>query len=247
MKHQVQIPWFHYFANAGMRAIFPLIVRARFEGLERVPTEGPLIIAINHACFLDPLLTVSYVRHDVLPMAKIELFQFPFGLVFHNYGAFPVRRGEGDLGAMRRALQILQEGHAMLISPEGTRTKSGTLQPPHEGIALLALKSRAPILPVAIWGGKPFWSNIKRLHRTPVRVRVGEALVVRPVAGRPSREVLRIITDEFMYHIARLLPTEYRGVYSDVENLHTNYVQPKRIELAEPGIQAEREVMSMQG
>jgi 1-acyl-sn-glycerol-3-phosphate acyltransferase len=227
MKERIEIPWFHYFANGAMRTLFPLIVNLHIEGLERAPRQGHVIIAINHTCFLDPLLAVSYLREDVLPMAKVELFEFPFGVVFHNYGAFPVRRGAGDLAAMRRALQILRQGHAMLISPEGHRAESGTLQAPHDGIALLAIKSGAPILPVAIWGGKLFWGNVKRFSRTPVGMRVGELLAVQPLTAGPTREVMRVITQELMFYIAELLPFEYRGVYSDVERVTPRYVKPQ--------------------
>jgi 1-acyl-sn-glycerol-3-phosphate acyltransferase len=246
MKEQVEIPWFHYFANFGMRTLFPLIVEEHFEGLNRAPQHGPVIIAINHTCFLDPLLGVSYLRQDVLPMAKVELFGFPFGPVFHNYGAFPVRRGAGDLTAMRRALQILREGHAMLISPEGHRTESGTLQAAHDGIALLAIKSGAPILPVAIWGGKRFWRNITRMHRTPVGMRVGEPVVIQPLGTGPTREIMRAITDELMYYIALLLPSEYRGLYSDVEGVAPRYLKPQCQIPHRPDVEAEREAMSMQ-
>ena len=245
MKDEIHIPWFHYFANAGMRALFPLIVNAHKEGLEHTPRKGPVIVAINHTCFLDPLLSVSYLRQDVLPMAKIELFELPFGPVFQNYGAFPVRRGEGDLSAMRRALQILREGHVMLISPEGTRTKTGTLEAPHVGIALIAVKSGAPILPVATWGGKVFWQNLKRLRRTPIGMCVGEPLAVLPFEGRTTRVVLRTITDELMYYIAALLPAEYRGRYSDVESMTPRYVKTQREVLAQSTVPAPREVMAM--
>jgi 1-acyl-sn-glycerol-3-phosphate acyltransferase len=148
---------------------------------------------------------------------------------------------------MRRALQILREGHAMLISPEGTRTKTGTLQAPHEGIALIAIKSGAPILPVAIWGGKVFWRNLKRFRRTPVGMRVGEPVAVLPLESKPNREILRAITDELMYYIAVLLPSEYRGRYSDVEKVVPRYVKPQSQLLAPTRSDAPREVMSVKG
>ncbi len=228
MTGKIQIPWFHYFANAAMRALFPLVLKLDIQGLERTPHQGGLIIATNHTVFLDPVLVSAHLRPDVLPMAKAEVFKFPSGLIFYGYGAFPVRRGEADLSALKRSLQILHENHVMLISPEGTRTKSGVLENAHEGIALIALKSGAPILPVALWGGKAFWQNLKRLRRTPVGMRVGEPLVLVPFKGKPTREMLRAITDELMYYIARLLPPEYRGRYADVEQVVPRYVRPRR-------------------
>ncbi len=244
MADKIHIPWFHYFANKGMRTLFPLIVKLDIRGLENVPQQGPLLAAMNHTNFLDPALVAANLRPDVLPMAKIEAFKFPLNLLFHGYGAFPVRRGEGDLSAMKHSLQILRENHVMLISPEGTRTKSGTLQVPKEGIALLAVKSGAPILPVGLWGNKQLWHNLGHLRRTPVGMRVGEPLVIVVPTNKPTREVLRAITDELMYYIARLLPPEYRGRYADVENVVPHYVRPQRELALQP--EAKKEVVSLQ-
>ncbi len=245
MSEEIRIPWFHYIANGGMSVLSRLLLDLHIEGLEHTPKQGPLIVAINHTNFLDPVLGIVYLRSDTLPMAKVELFNPPFGILIANYGAFPIRRGQGDLSAVRRALQILREGHAMLISPEGTRTKSGVLEAAHEGTALIAVKSGAPILPVAMWGGKKFWHNLIRLRRTPVGMRVGEPLVVLSSDGKATREVLRAITGELMHYIARLLPAEYRGLYADVEELTPRYVQVQRELLSEPQRDTEREVMSM--
>lgn len=245
MMDEIHIPWFHYFANGGMRVLSRLLLDLSIEGLERTPKQGPLIIAINHTNFLDPILGIVYLRPDTLPMGKVELFQSPYGILFTNYGAFPIRRGEGDLSAMRRALQILRQGHAMLISPEGTRTRSGVLEAGHAGTALIAVKSGAPILPVAMWGGKKFKDNLLRLRRTPVGMRVGEPLVVISPSRKPTREILRAITGELMYYIACLLPPEYRGRYADVEGMNPRYVRPQRERLPRPERDIGTEVMSM--
>lgn len=225
MKNEIRIPWFHYFANSVMRVLARLLLDLRIEGLDRTPKQGPLIVAINHTAFLEPFIGATYLRPDVLPMTKAELFKFPFGLLFTGYGAFPVRRGEGDLAAFRHALQILQQGHVMLILPEGTRTKSGTLEEAREGTALIAIKSGAPILPVGMWGCAQFRHNLKRLRRTSVGVCIGDPLAIALPEGKPSREVLRAITDELMYYIARLLPPEYRGQYADAEGMNPRYVK----------------------
>lgn len=246
MNDKFRTPWFHPFANWAMRLVFPLFFKMRIEGLERAPKQGSLIVAINHACFLDPLMSITYVRPDIFPMAKIELFEGPFGWVFKNYGAFPVRRGQGDLGAMRAALRVLQEGHSMLISPEGHRAESGTLQTPHEGIAFLAYKSGAPILPVANWGGKLFSKNLTRLHRTPVGMKVGDVLELAPLEKNPRREVLTQITDELMGHIARMLPPAYRGRYSDAESMKPRYLRVRGERTTGPNPLPEREVVSME-
>lgn len=239
-------PWFHPIANSAMRLVFPFFFKMNIEGSERAPKQGPLIVAINHACFLDPLMSIAYVRPDTFPMAKVELIEGPFGWVFRNYGAFPVRRGQADLGAVRAALRVLNAGHAMLISPEGHRAETGTLQTPHEGIAFLAYKSGAPILPVANWGGKAFSKNLMRLRRTPVGMRVGEPLELTPLEKSPRREVLTAITDELMGHIARMLPPEYRGRYSDAESMSPRYLKVRAQPTTGVAERREREVLSMQ-
>ncbi len=244
MAETTRIPWFHYVANPAMRLALSVLLKLDMQGLENTPKEGPVLAAYSHTSFLDPVVSTSFLRWDVLPMAKIELFRFPYGIVIGGYGGFPIRRGEGDLAAMRRALQVVKDNHVMLISPEGTRTKSGVLETAKEGVALLAIKSRAPILPIALWGGKPFWNNLKRFRRTPYGMRVGEPLGIVPIKGKTDRMVLRAITDELMYYIAQMLPPEYRGHYSDVEHVVPQYMLPlAQLESGENKPQAE--VMSM--
>lgn len=245
MNDEIRIPWFHGVANSAMRLVFPLFFRTQIEGLENAPKQGPLIVAINHTCFLDPFMSITFIRPDILPMAKIELFNGPLGLLFKHYGAFPVRRGQGDLSAIRAALRILQEGHAMLISPEGHRADSGSLQTPHEGVAFIAHKSSAPILPVANWGGKLFARNMKHFRRTDVRMRIGEPLELLPLEGKPSRQVLTSITDEMMGYIARLLPRKYRGRYEDAENYTPRYLRVIREGKTESGTFRRKEVRSV--
>jgi 1-acyl-sn-glycerol-3-phosphate acyltransferase len=225
MKNEIRIPWFHHFTNGVFRVLARVLLDLHIEGLERTPKQGPLIVAINHTAFLEPFLGATFIRPDVLPMTKAELFKFPYGFLFTSYGAFPVRRGEGDLSAFRHALQILRQGHVMLILPEGTRTKSGTLEEAREGTALIAIKSGAPILPVGMWGCAQFRHNLKRLRRTTVGVCVGAPLAVVLPEGKPSREVLRAITGELMYYIAQQLPAGYRGRYAGVERMSPRYVK----------------------
>jgi 1-acyl-sn-glycerol-3-phosphate acyltransferase len=245
MRGEGGMSWFHRFANAVLRVVIPRLLRVDLRGIEHAPKSGALIIAINHIAFIDPILAAVYVRDDVLPMAKAELFKFPIAPIFRGYGAFPVRRGEGDLGALKHALHLLKRGHALLISPEGTRTKSGTLEEAHEGTALIALRSHAPILPIAQWGAKNFWRNLARLRRTLINVRVGEPLAITPLNGKPSRETLRVITDEVMYYLARMLPPELRGKYMDVENFTPRYVFPARELVPSAAYGAEQEVMPL--
>lgn len=208
--------WFYHLANAFFRLAFRVLLDYRVRGLEKVPREGPLIVAMNHASFMDPLMIGAFIPRHVTMMGKVELFRKPiFGLLVRLYGAFPVRRGEGDLQAVRRSLEVLQAGGALLLAPEGTRSKDGTLQRGKEGTALMALRTDATIVPVAIWGPKHLWKNLARLRRTKTEMVVGEPFRLESPTPRPRREELRELTDEIMRRIAVLMPPELRGAYAD--------------------------------
>src|SRR5581483_5411940 len=214
------------FANAGMYVLMRLSLKLDLQGLEYIPRTGPLLVIINHNSFLDPLVPCVFVRNDMYPMAKAEALNHRLGFALKWYGAFPVRRGEGDAGALKTALRVLKAGHAMLMAPEGTRNPEGTLQEGHEGAALLAALSHAPILPVSMRGGAPYLKNVKQLRRTPITMRAGKPLIVRSLEKKPTRDELHAITDEIMYSLAALLPSEMRGRYADVDQFAPRYLLP---------------------
>ncbi|MGE5140432.1 MAG: lysophospholipid acyltransferase family protein [Rudaea sp.] len=245
MTDRARVPWFHFVANRLLHIVAPILLKLDVEGMENVPQTGPVIAAFNHTSFLDSVLLAAYLRWDVLPMAKVELFKLPTGLIFYGYGAFPIRRGEGDLSALRRALGVLKENHVMLISPEGTRTKSGAMEPAREGAALIAIKSGAPILPIGIWGGKQLATNMSKLRRTKVGIRIGDPLTVVAAPAKPNRHVLRQVTDELMYYLARLVPAEYRGVYADAESIVPQFVFPEGRSLPNEEQPKQLEVVAM--
>ena len=208
-------PWFYYFGNWFLRNAFRLLLRVDVRGLENVPREGALIVAISHSSFLDPLLAGAFIPRDVIPMAKIEAFNYPvLGLIIKSYGAFPVRRGEADMSAFKTALRVLQGGSAIVMAPEGHRSESGALQQGREGAIMLSLRTGAPILPVAVWGGKAFWKNLGRLRRTPMWFYVGEPVLPEVRATKPTREWVGQLSDELMFCIAEMMPPEMHGYYA---------------------------------
>jgi len=146
-----------------------LLFRIRVEGLENFPMEGKTIVYANHISWLDPVIIGCVLPRQVFFMAKAELFKIPLlRTVIRYLGAFPVNRGSADLSAIKHSLQVLNEGKVFGIFPEGTRNKTGFLQSFSHGIASIAHKSRAKVLPVAIVGQY-------RLFR-PMTIKIGKPL-----------------------------------------------------------------------
>lgn len=210
--------WFHGIANVTLRILFRVLLRLEIRGLENTPSTGALLVAINHTSFLDPLIAGAFLPRTVIPLAKIELFETPlFGWIFPAYGCIPIRRGEFDRAAIRRSLGTLRNGGVLLMAPEGTRSADGRLQHGRRGAAMLAVRTDATILPVAIWGVQPFRQNIRRLRRTEAHMVVGEPFRIAVEGRKTPREELDEITEEIMYRLAELLPPEHRGVYKDLD------------------------------
>lgn len=219
--------WFYHLANAVLGVLFRLLLDVHVTGVENVPRQGPLIVIMNHLYFFDPVLVAAYVPREIVMMSKVENFFNPFfALIITLYGAFPIRRGEVDRRALRRSVEALKAGRGLLISPEGTRSKiTRALQEGKDGTALLALKTGAPILPVALSGQEHFLTNLRRLRRTPARIAIGRPFRLRPPNTKLERHQLHEMTREIMYILSSLLPPRYRGVYADLENATTQYIE----------------------
>jgi 1-acyl-sn-glycerol-3-phosphate acyltransferase len=217
--------WTRRFCNSVVRILARILLKLEVVGLENVPLEGPLILAMTHTNFLDPALAGAVMPREVVTMSKIENFHNPlFGIIVRLYGAFPVRRGEVDRQAIRRSLEVLANGEALLMAPEGTRSGDGRLQKGHAGMTFIALRTNAPILPMAIIGGERFWANLARLRRTPVKIVIGKVFRFASGQKRVGREIMSEMTQEGMYQLASLLPPERRGVYSDLDSATEEYL-----------------------
>jgi 1-acyl-sn-glycerol-3-phosphate acyltransferase len=147
----------------------------------------------------------------------------------------PVRRGEGDMTALRKAMAALEKGYIFGIAPEGTRNVTGRLKRAHPGAVMLALHSGAPLLPLAHWGGERFLKNLVRLKRTDFHIRVGKPFYLVTDGGRMTRDTRQKMVDEMMYRLAELLPTEYRGDYEKVtanEEIFTKAGKIAKVDLA---------------
>lgn len=225
--------------NPAIRRLARILCRVDDAQLARVPTRGPLIIVANHVNFLDvPMLFTHLLPRPVTGFAKVETWDNPLiGALFTINDAIPIRRGEADITAFRRGLEALQAGGILAVAPEGTRSGDGRLQRGKPGAVLLALRSGAPILPIAYYGGEKFWSNVKRLTRTDFHIAVGPMFCLDPHGAPITHQVRQQMTDEIMYQIAALLPPEYRGEYADLSRATTRYLRflPDTVRQAQPG------------
>ena len=129
------------------------------------------------------------------------------------------------MAAIRRALAALDAGYILIVAPEGTRSGHGRLQRGHPGVAFLALRSGAPMLPVVYHGGELFWRNLHRLRRTNFHILVGQPFHLNADGVKVTRRVRRQMTDEIMYQVAALLPPAYRGDYSDLSVATETYLR----------------------
>jgi 1-acyl-sn-glycerol-3-phosphate acyltransferase len=203
--------------NGAIRLLTGLVCRVDEEQLKRIPWHGPLIIVANHINFIEtPLIFVRLRPRPVTGFAKAEWWRNAFvRRLFDMWGAIPLRRGEGDIEAFHQAFKALDDGKIMVLAPEGTRSGTGQLKRGQPGVALLALRSSAPVIPVALYGYEHLWRNMARLRRTDFHVVIGRPFRVRPVNGRVTSETRQAIVDQIMYQIASLLPDHYRGEYAD--------------------------------
>lgn len=213
------MPWFYYVGGAIARMLLILLTRWRVSGKENIPDYGPLLIVANHLNLTDPpLLSVSLGR-KVIFMAKEELFRSRFLSYFiRSFGAFPIRRGGLDRKALNHAEQLLSQGLALVMFPEGKRSKSTRLQSAFPGSALIASRSGAPILPIGIAGTEKIRGVAWWLRRPQITVNIGHPFYLPPVDSKLTKVELSQLSNFIMEHIAGLLPPEYRGNYARKKN-----------------------------
>ena len=197
--------------------MMPFYAHIEVRGLENVPREGPFVLASNHLNDADPGVLATRMPRRLVFMTKAELFRVPLLTQFlRAYGAFPVRRGEADLSALRRSNEVLKAGLALVLFPEGTRAgKRASLGQAWPGAGLIALRNKVPILPCAITGSQDMAMPLmflRVLRRRQVTLTIGKPFEL----AQPSRinaESSAAGAAEVMRRIAALLPDSYRGYY----------------------------------
>jgi 1-acyl-sn-glycerol-3-phosphate acyltransferase len=212
--------------NWVLRRVFQSVCRIDGNEFKKVPPTGPYILVGNHINFLEvPLVMCELDNPLVTGMAKKESWNNPlFHFLFDSWGVIPVDRQQINREAFRCSTQALSEGKIVAISPEGTRSKTGRLLPGKQGVTLLALRSKAPLLPVGFFGYEDFWENFKRLRRTDFHVNVGQPFRLNAGSDTLSRDARQAVTDEIMFKIAELLPEKYHGHYQFTGKVDYHYL-----------------------
>ncbi len=198
-----------------LNGIIRLLYNYRITGQEHVPATGPLIVAVNHLHLLDPFATAPAVPRQITTLAA-EKWQRPgiVGWFLRSAGVVFVRRGEVDRQALRACLEVLSKGKALAIAPEGTRSKTHSLQRAKPGIAYLATRSDAQILPVSVWGIERLRDWL-RFRRPTCHVVIGRPFRLPATDGKTPTSQLQHYADLVMLRLGSALPVEYRGVYAE--------------------------------
>ena len=198
-------------AKRIVRGLLRLLYRIEVEGADRVPPEGPVVIAANHHSFIDPLVIGVVLPRPIAFIARGDLFRIPgLGWLLRKLYAIPVERGSGDLAAVKAAIRALRGGMAFGIFPEGRRSRSGHLEPFKTGAAAIALRTGARVLPVAIVGTREVWPPGSRPRLGGrIRVVIGDPIDLGGAAGRLDKAHLEEATRRIEAAVARLLPEDY--------------------------------------
>jgi 1-acyl-sn-glycerol-3-phosphate acyltransferase len=209
---------FVYFLGwSGFRIMYATYFRWRVFNPERVPLEGPVILASNHASFLDPPLVGSGVHRGINYLARDTLFRYPgVGWLLRKWNSVPVDREGGGAAGLKAILDRLLAGGAIILFPEGTRTKDGKLQPARSGIGLTVIKSTAAVVPARVFGTfEAYGRHMKFPKPHRVMVKYGRPMhfeKLRVEAKRCSKprlkEIYQEVANEIMAEIAKLEPCE---------------------------------------
>jgi 1-acyl-sn-glycerol-3-phosphate acyltransferase len=213
----------YYLVWVTTRAFYRVYFRWHVYHPERVPLQGPVILASNHASFLDPPLVGAGVTRAIHYLARKSLFRFPgMGWALRMCNSVPVDREGGGGAGLKAILDRLQAGGGIVLFPEGTRTRDGKLQPARLGIGLAVIKSKAPVVPVRVFGTyEAYGRHITFPRPRPIAVKYGRVMgfeALRAEARECSRERLKEIyqevADEIMAAIAKLEPCQDKDALS---------------------------------
>jgi 1-acyl-sn-glycerol-3-phosphate acyltransferase len=214
--------WLFPVCNFGFKTTLKWFSDFKIEGRENLPSEGPLLIASNHLSNLDPAIVAAALPEPPVFLAKQELFKYrPGAFLMRGYGAFPVDRRRADVRALNWITrQLLSEHRMAMVFPEGTRSKVDGLLKGQAGLAHIAMSTGVPIVPFGLTGSEGLQNPMRVLKPTAtLRLNIGKPFVASSTDGldrRASRRRAGDVTTEVMVRIAKLLPENKRGEYSDL-------------------------------
>jgi 1-acyl-sn-glycerol-3-phosphate acyltransferase len=197
------------------RALYATYFRWRVCNPERVPLTGPVILASNHASFLDPPLVGAGLQRDINYLARESLFRFPgIGALLHSWNSVPVDRDGGGAKGLKAILDRLLAGGAIILFPEGTRTYDGKLQSARSGIGLVVIKSTAPVIPVRVFGTYEAYGRHRKIpHPHRVTVKYGRSMDFAKLRAEAKtcdkqrlKQIYQEVADDIMREISRLEP-----------------------------------------
>jgi 1-acyl-sn-glycerol-3-phosphate acyltransferase len=212
---------FRLFARGLTKLLTFLLLRATVTGVENFPKRGPALVVFNHLGDADVVLMLAALPFPVNSegLGKIELRGHWFvGPIFRAYGIIWIHQGRPDRRALRAALDALAEGRMVAIAPEGRQSVIGGLEEGTEGAAFLALRSGAPVVPVAITGteNSHLYGHLKQWKRAPVTLNVGKPFFLQKQPEWDRQKTIEEGTRQIMLSLAALLPESYRGNYKSI-------------------------------
>ena len=202
-------------AQLTFGTLFKLLFRWRVYHRDRIPAEGPVLLASNHASFMDPPAIGAGARRLINFLARDSLFtNLITGPLFRSWQAIPVDREGGGASGINAVLDRLASGNMVLLFCEGTRTRDGCLQPARAGIGLIAIRSGAPVVPVRIFGTFEAWGRHMKLPRFhPISVKFGHPIrfdglqAEAKVCPKPRlKQIYQEVADQIMAEIAKIEP-----------------------------------------
>lgn len=208
----------------GARTLARCVTRVRVEGdASAIPREGPVILAANHISNADPVIVGAWLTprlgRRIHWLGKKEMFDWPIvGWMARNGGVVPVDRAGADVEAFRLAQRVLEAGHVLMVFPEGTRSPTGELQVPKDGLAMLALRTDATIVPIGVSNTDKVWPKGRPIPRLGghATMRIGEPFRLSEVLPADLDRKARKsgATTAIMRRIAALLDERHRGAYA---------------------------------
>jgi len=206
----------------SFRALYRFYFRWRVFNPERVPLKGPVILASNHASYIDPPLVGAALPRAINYLAREDLFRFPvIGWVLHRWQTVPVDREGGGARGLKAILDRLLAGGAIILFPEGTRSRNGKLQPARSGIGLTVIKSRAPVIPVRVFGTFEAYSRHMRVPRPrSIAVKFGRPMDFAALRAEAQhcpkqrlKKIYQLAADQIMAEVARLEPCQDKETF----------------------------------